>query len=73
LKRLGLRYLKVAPKSNKILTNENLLTSMAVLKIISRCIYQNISIIYEDETTILNINHNLKTWIVPGENIYVEI
>ena len=73
LKRLGMRYLKVSPKTDKILSNENLLSTMAVLKIVSRCINQKISIIYIDESTILNINNNLKAWIIPGENLYSQI
>ena len=73
LKSLGMRYLKVSPKTNKILSDENLLSTMTVLKIISRCIKQKISIIYLDESTIININNNLKTWIIPGETLYSEI
>ena len=68
-----MRYLKVSPKTNKILSDENLLSTMTVLKIISRCIKQKISIIYLDESTIININNNLKTWIIPGETLYSEI
>lgn len=47
---------------------------MTVLKIVSRCICQKISIIYLDESKILNTNNsNLKTCIIPGENLYNEI
>ena len=47
---------------------------MTVLKIVSRCICQKISIIYLDESKILNTNNsNLKTCIIPGGNLYNEI
>lgn len=71
--KLGYRYLKVAPKTNKIISPESIIISMGILKIVSRCIKEKISIIYVDESTILNINNNLRTWIIPGENLYSRI
>lgn len=70
---LGLKFLKVVPKSNKIISEDNALRIMTILKIISRCLIQKISIIYVDETSIMNINNNLRTWIKPGEDIFCEI
>ena len=34
---------------------------------------QNISIIYVDETSIMNINNNLRTWIIPGNELFCNI
>lgn len=46
---------------------------MSIIKIIIRCIKEKNDNIYIDESTILNINNNLKTYIFPGENIYSNI
>ena len=72
-KNLGLKFLKVIPKSNKIISIDNALRIITILKIITRCLIQKISIIYVDETSIMNINNNLRTWIMPGEDIFCEI
>ena len=71
--KLGLKYKKVIPKTSKIFSKENKIHTMALLKIIARCLKQNISIIYVDETHILNINNNLKAWIKKSETLYCEI
>ena len=70
---LGLKYLKIIPKTNKIISEDNALRTMTIIKIISRCLMQNISIIYVDETSIMNINNNLRTWIIPGNDLFCNI
>ena len=72
-KSLGLHYLKVVPKSSKILSIESVICSMAIIKIIARCIKQGISIIYCDESSILSTNNNFRAWIQPRENFYTDI
>jgi hypothetical protein len=71
--RLGLKYLKVKPKTNKILCEENVLRALTLIKIIARCFIQKLSIIYVDESSILNQNNNLRTWIQPKENLFCDI
>ena len=46
---------------------------MELIKIIALYIKENITIIYYDENTIINLNNNLKTWIKPKTNLYSEI
>ncbi len=70
---LGLKYLKVAPKTNKIISENNALRIMTLIKIISRCLIQKISLIYIDESSIMNINNNFRTWIKPGDDIFCDI
>ena len=67
-KNLGLHYLKVVPKSSKILSIESVICSMSIIKIIARCIKQGISIIYCDESSIFSTNNNFRAWIQPREN-----
>lgn len=67
---LGLRYLKVVPKNLKILSEESIIYSMALIKIIARCIKNKISIIFCDESSILNVNNNYRAWVPPKSNFY---
>lgn len=67
---LGLRYLKVVPKNLKILSEESVIYSMALIKIIARCIKNKISIIFCDESSILNVNNNYRAWVPPKSNFY---
>lgn len=71
--KLGLHYLKVVPKSSKIIAIENIICSMSIVKIIARCIKERISIIYCDESCILSTNNNFRAWVKPKENFYVDI
>ena len=71
--KLGLHFLKVVPKSSKILSIESIICSMSIIKIIARCIKERISIIYCDESSIINTNNNFRAWIKPKENFYVDI
>lgn len=50
-----------------------MLTNITIIKRIARCIKQKIFIIYVDERQFLYINNNLKTWIIPGDNLYLNI
>ena len=43
---------------------------MALIKIIARCIKENITIIYFVESAIINLNNNLKTYNKPRTNLY---
>lgn len=67
---MGLRFLKVIPKTNKILKEDNIIASLALIKIIARCIKENITIIYFVESAIINLNNNLKTYNKPRTNLY---
>lgn len=55
----------------KLLCEENVLRTMTLLKIIDRCFIQKMSIIYVDESSMLNQNNNLRTWIQPKETFFV--
>ena len=66
---MGLRFLKVIPKTNKILKEDNIIASLALIKIIARCIKENITIIYFVESAIINLNNNLN--IINLEPIYI--
>ena len=46
---------------------------MTLIKIITRCLIQSISIIYVDESSILNQNNNLRTWIIPKEEFFCNL
>lgn len=69
--RLGLKYLKAKHKTNKILGEENVLRTMTLLKKIARCFIQKMSIIYVDESSILNQNNNLRTWMHKKKTFFV--
>ena len=72
-KKLGYKYLKSTVKTDEIIKNKNILISLSFIKIISRCLKFNFSIIFCDETYIQSRNNNLKIWRKSREEIVNKI
>lgn len=68
---LGFRYIKTAFKNFKILSNENIITSLCFIKIIERCLKLNFKIIYIDESSILTFNNKGMAWRKQNQEVYV--
>lgn len=68
--KMGYSYLKSTVKTSKILDKENILISLAFIKIISRCIKLGYKIIYVDECGLMTGNNNYRCLRKQGEQIY---
>jgi hypothetical protein len=71
--KLNLRFLKSAIKTDKLLTNRNILASLCFIKIVIKCLKLNYKLIFVDETSIQCNNNNFKTWRKKEETIYYNI
>jgi transposase len=73
-KKMGYKYLKSTIKTKEVLQENNILISLAFIKIISRSIRFDLNIIYCDESYICsNNNNNIKVWRKSFEEIYENI
>ena len=67
---MGFRYLKSTVKTKKLLGRESIMNSFAFLKVITRCIKLNYTIIYCDESSFQNNNNNYYCWRMLKEDLY---
>lgn len=72
-KKMGFKYLKTKPKTNKILEMKNILISFAFIKVISRCIKLKFHIIYCDESFLQNKNNNYYCWRKKDDQIFGDL
>ena len=67
---MGYRYLKSTVETKKLLGKESIINRFAFLKIITRCIKLNYTLIYCDESTLKNNNNNYYCQGQQKEDIY---
>jgi transposase len=72
IRHLGYRYLKTTIKNNNILTEEHIISSLAFIKIVQRCLKLKIKLIYVDESSILSTNNNYRIWRFPNQEIFMK-
>ena len=72
-KKLGYKYIKTAFKNIKILSEENIITSLSFLKIMERCIRLNFQIIYLDESSIVSCNTKGYAWRKRNQDVYIKL
>ena len=71
--KMGFSYLKSTVKTNKIIQNDNILSSFTFIRIISRCLKLGYKIIYLDETGLMSGNNNYRCIRKKYEQIYFNV